>query len=186
MPRLAPETSIIANAKPGAKGRKIAILAADGVDATGLQAMKTALQAAGTRAEVVAPHLGTLSAPGGAVPVDKALVTTGSVMYDAVYVPGGAPSAATLASDGLAVQFVNEAYKHGKPIAATDEGVNVLRAGFPGGPGANPNPDAATQAAHGLILDTGAADAAAVGDRFVQAVGKHHFFDRPLAEGVPA
>jgi catalase len=185
-PRLAPETSIAANATPVTKGRKVAILAADGVDAAAVQAMQTALQGAGALAEVVAPHLGTLSTANGALPVDRGLPTVASVLFDAVYVPGGATSAAALASEGKAVHFVNEAYKHGKPIAATDEGVNVLRAGFLGAPGSIPAPDAAGLEAHGVIIQNGTGDAAAFADRFVQAVSKHRFFDRPLKEGVPA
>jgi catalase len=46
-------------------------------------------------------------------------------VYDAVVVLGGA-SAAVLAESGLAIHFVNEAYRHGKPIAAVGNGALLL------------------------------------------------------------
>ena len=76
--------------KDTAKTRKVAILAADGVDAAALDAMKKALTAAGAMAKIVAPRGGTLSGTRGIkVPVDFSLLTVGSVLFDAVFVPGG-------------------------------------------------------------------------------------------------
>ena len=54
--------------------------------------------------------------------------TTASVLFDAVYVPGGAQSVKALARLGDARTFVDDAYKHAKPIAAVAEGVEVLTA----------------------------------------------------------
>ena len=53
---------------------------------------------------------------------------TASVLFDAVYVPGGAQSVKALARLGDARTFVDEAYKHARPIAAVAEGVEVLTA----------------------------------------------------------
>jgi catalase len=52
----------------------------------------------------------------------------GSVLFDAVFVPGGARSTTALASDGAAVLFVREAYKHCKAIAASGTGRAVVEA----------------------------------------------------------
>jgi catalase len=60
--------------------------------------------------------------------IDHSLLTTSSVLFDAVYVPGGVRSVAALVDDPDAVAFVAEAYAHGKPIAATGEGLDLLRA----------------------------------------------------------
>jgi catalase len=49
------------------------------------------------------------------------------VIYDAVVVLGGS-SAAALAKSGLAIHFVNGAYRHGKPIAAIGDGSLLLDA----------------------------------------------------------
>ena len=112
---------------PAAKSRKVAILAADGVDASGVDAMKKALTAAGATTKVVAPRGGTLTGTRGAkIPVDWSLLTVGSVLFDAVFVPGGADSVKTLGQDAMAVLFVTEAYKHCKAVAATGAGIALL------------------------------------------------------------
>jgi catalase len=104
--------------KDSIQSRKIAILAADGVDGTALQQMKKALMAEGAVAEIIAPRLGEITnAKGGAIKVDKNLMTVSSVLYDAVYVPGGKNSIAALAGEADAVYFINQAYKHCKAIA---------------------------------------------------------------------
>jgi putative intracellular protease/amidase len=63
---------------------------------------------------------------GGMLSVTRAMTTVSSVLYDAVVVPDGEGSAFALASDGFAVHFVAEAYKHAKTIAAVGAGVSVL------------------------------------------------------------
>ena len=106
--------------KDGIKTRKIAILAADGFDAAALSAMKKALEAAGAQAKVVAPRLGQLkSSEGTEVKIDFSLLTASSVLFDAVYIPGGDKSIKALMADSDAVQFISEAYKHCKAIAAS-------------------------------------------------------------------
>jgi catalase len=107
--------------------RKIAILAADGVDGDHVRAATAALTEAGANCEVLAAADGSLSAASGDdVTVTRALTTVASVLYDAVLVPGGARSVQTLAGDGDAVHFVSEAFKHGKAIGALGDGVSLL------------------------------------------------------------
>lgn len=123
-----PALSMIARGNPkSALGRKVAILAADGVDAVGLQAVKSALLSAGVKVRVLSTRLGELrGASGGTVTVDDLLVTMPSVVFDAVFVPGGAGSVAALKASGDAVLFTREAFKHAKPIAALGEGADLL------------------------------------------------------------
>ncbi|HTI53921.1 MAG TPA: DJ-1/PfpI family protein, partial [Verrucomicrobiae bacterium] len=91
--------------------------------------MRRALQAAGAVPKIVAPHGGSLKADGGgALAVDFTLLTVGSVLFDAVFIPGGASSTSALAGDGAAVLFVREAYKHCKAIAASGTGLAVVEA----------------------------------------------------------
>jgi len=59
--------------------------------------------------------------------VDHALRTVASVLFDAVYIPGGEKSAAALAEEPDAIEFVNEAFRHCKAIAASGTGVNFLK-----------------------------------------------------------
>ena len=107
--------------------RKVAILAADGVNGAELIAVKQALEAEGAHPLVVSKLGGMIkSADGESIPVERTFLTTASVLFDAVYVPGGAKSVAMLKSEGEAVHFINEAFKHCKPIAASGDGVELL------------------------------------------------------------
>jgi catalase len=109
--------------------RKIAVLAADGVDVVGTQRFIEQMGERGATVEVLAPVAGgTLEGgSGGELPVDRSFTTMASVLYDAVVVACGPRSVATLSDDGYAVHFVTEAYKHLKPIGAYGAGVDLLR-----------------------------------------------------------
>ncbi|MGE2814437.1 catalase [Mycobacterium heidelbergense] len=110
--------------------RKVAVLAADGVDVVGTQRFIELMQQRGAVVEVLAPVAGgTLAGgSGGELPVDRAFTTMASVLYDAVVVACGPRSVSTLANDGYAVHFVVEAYKHLKPVGAFGAGIDLLRA----------------------------------------------------------
>ncbi|WP_433330370.1 catalase [Spirillospora sp. CA-294931] len=123
-----------ANGRAGTlKARKVAILAADGVDSGDIAAVSEALIDAGATCEVLAAKDGAIrAANGGQVDVTRALPTVASVLYDAVLIPGGDDSVHALTSDGDAVHFVAEAFKHCKAIGALGAGAGLLeRAGLP-------------------------------------------------------
>ncbi|EHR50090.1 catalase [Saccharomonospora marina XMU15] len=109
--------------------RRVAVLAAAGVDGPGTRRLVEALDRHGVVAEVLAPVDGELPGADGGISADRALNTMASVLYDAVVVASGPDSAATLARDGYAVHFVTEAYKHAKPVAAFGSGMELLRTG---------------------------------------------------------
>jgi catalase len=110
------------------KTRKVAILAADGVDEGALANLVRALTEAGAMPKIIAPRGGTLKgADGGHVKVDWSLLTVGSVLFDAVFVPGGAKSTEALGADGAAILFVREAYKHCKAVGGNGTGLAMLR-----------------------------------------------------------
>ncbi|MEN3358619.1 MAG: catalase, partial [Mycobacteriales bacterium] len=116
-----------ANQPRSAATRRVAILAADGVDAGDVSAVQAQVTAAGAHSDVIAPHLGSITAGGGGkVAVKATFLTAASVQYDAVYLPGGRVSAAALRQNGDAVHFVEEAYKHLKAIAAAGDGRSLL------------------------------------------------------------
>ena len=114
------------------KSRKVAILVDAGVDSAQVKAMQSALKTAGATSDIIGPHLGAINGEGGAVQATKTFANSASVTYDAVYVPGGA-SVAALQQKGDAHVFVAQAYKHGKAVAATGEGVDLLQATLPKG-----------------------------------------------------
>jgi catalase len=173
-------------AKGTPKGRKVAVLAAEGVDAASLMALKSALRDAGAQAEVVSKFGGMLSGAGGdEVTVDKTFVTTGSVMYDAVLVPGGAASAAALTQQGDARHFVSEAFKHCKPIAALGEGVDLLAASDLAGVTLADGEGGVTDDS-GVVTSRSASDADAVARQFIDAIAAHRHWGRAQKERVPA
>jgi catalase len=172
--------------QPGSpKTRKVAVLAADGVDAA-VQSALGPIRAEGAICEVLAPHDGMLvTSDGGQMPVDRNLVTMASVLYDAVLVAGGAQSVDVLIENGDAVHYVMEAYKHAKAVGAIGDGIRVLRANL------EPLPQLAEDG-QGTVSDEGvittddcSADALLdFGTAFASAVPSR-FHDRPLSL-VPA
>ena len=88
--------------------------------------LKKALAAEGAQAKIVAPHLGKLKgAKGAEVDIDFSLLTSASVLFDALYIPGGAASA--LAKEPEALQFIRDAFKHCKAIGANLSNADLLR-----------------------------------------------------------
>jgi catalase len=165
------------------KTKKIAFLVADGVNGASLKFIKNALTAQGAVVELVAPRLGTiLSNEKEKMAVDRSLLTTPSVIYDAVYVAGGAKSCAALAADADAVHFLNEAYKHCKPIAAGSDTAELLQATFfnQNLPGTGKNETAGRE---GVIVG---GDTKELSKQFIDAIKKHRFWEREKVRKVPA
>ena len=112
---------------PTVKGRKVGILIGYGAEAVELNALVEALGRAGIVAELIAPTAGLFTdAKGKSVKVDRAAPNAPSVVYDAALVPSGVGAA--LAESGLALRFLAEAYRHGKPIAVAARSGDVLKA----------------------------------------------------------
>ncbi len=106
---------------------KIAVLVADGFEAGDVDAIRTAVTAAGGVIKIIAPHGGVVrDSKKSETPVDFSLPTVASVLFDAVYIPGGDASAKTLMALPRAIEFVEEAFKHCKAIAASGAGVTFL------------------------------------------------------------
>ncbi len=157
-----------------AKGRKVAILVAPGVDAAQVGAVEAALKAHGAMFDVVGPHLGAV----GGVRANKTFANTSSVLYDAVFVPGGHDGAA-LEAMGDARAFVAEAYKHAKAVAGVGEGAGLLRAALPdGAPGKAEGADQL-----GVIAQPDGAGLGASIEAFIAAVGRRHW-GRPSLDRV--
>ncbi|KAA9152766.1 catalase [Amycolatopsis acidicola] len=154
--RTSPALSQVAAPVRSVATRKVAVLLADGVDATGVRKFTDALSEAGAIVELLAPHEGEIAAgTGDPLTADRQLNTMASVLYDAVVVPCGPDSVDTLSEDGYAVHFVAEAYKHAKAVAASGSGVQLLeRAGV----GSRLAKDETIVVADGVVTTTAAAD----------------------------
>ncbi|SEN91524.1 catalase [bacterium A37T11] len=150
--------------------RKIAFLVADGVQATDVALVKTALEKEGATVELVAPKLGAVAtADKAAQAVDKSFLTTASVLYDAVYVPAGADSAKKLAADPDAVHFLNEIFRHCKAIAF-GQGAESL----------------ASQTYFAGKTDEGLIQGKDLVPRFIKAIAGHRVWEREASRKVPA
>lgn len=158
--------------------RQIAILAADGVDELSLSAMKAALEKAGAITKVIAPHLGFINASKGKkVKVDQSFLTSTSVVFDAVYVPGGTKSSDALQAEPDAIHFINEAFRHCKAIAADGAGIDLIKASA-AGPKINMK-EKALKNMQGILLDRKSKD-------FISAIAQHRFWEREIPGKVPA
>jgi catalase len=183
--RAAPESPALSMAntvKDTVATRKVAILAADGVDTASLRRVKDALESAGAFAKIVAPRLGVLRGEDGdELFIDFSLLTASSVLFDAVYVPGGRESAAALAYERDAVEFVIEAYRHCKPIAASTDGVELLQAcpGILDAPlgDLEGNGDGIAAADAGIVVSSRAASPGLV-QSFLDAIAAHRTWTR--------
>jgi len=113
---------------PTIESRKIAILCTDGVSEASVMLVKKALKQAGAKGCVVAPHLGSVLTDGDtALAAEYSFLTASSVLFDAVYVPNGLDQTALAASEE-ALEYLNDAYRHCKVIAADGKGVEVISA----------------------------------------------------------
>ena len=181
-PGRSPALTMANTAKGGIKTRKVAILAADGVDEVELNGMKKALLDAGAQAKVVAPRLGMLtSAKGASIPIDFSFLTSSSVLFDAIFIPGGDKSVAALQREADAAEFVKEAYKHCKTLAATGAGGRFLRAACleRDRMGEADRTGAETATDKGLIIGQNGE----IGDvtaRFIKAMAQHRHWKREL------
>ena len=154
----------------GIRGRKIAILAGEGVDGDHLGALRSGLEGQGAVVEVISERGGTITCSlGKTVKVDRPAPNAPSVIYDAVAVPGGA-SAAKLAKVGLALAFLAEAFKHGKPLVFLGEASALIAKAH--------LPVPATGAPQQGIT---AGDAASAMAALVSGLEQHRFTNRDIA-----
>jgi catalase len=116
-----PALSILRNGPDSFAGRKIGILAADGIDAGALTTLKNEADSRGVAVELIAPKVGGIETSDGGdrVPADQKIDGAPSVLYDAVVILATKSGAAELASLPAARDFVSDAYAHGKFIGYT-------------------------------------------------------------------
>ncbi|OXA82112.1 catalase [Flavobacterium aquidurense] len=111
---------------PTIASRKVAILCADGVSAASVMNIKNILLKEDAKGFVIAKNLGSvLTDEGGAIPVDFSLLTTSSVLFDAVYIPSS-EGLNDLAKNDDVLEFLNDAYKHCKVIGADGQAIGIL------------------------------------------------------------
>jgi len=110
------------------QGKKIAILAADGVERVEFEQPLEALQQAGAQIEVLSLKTGEIQArnhdlePAGELTVDRAVSDASVDEFDGLVLPGGTVNPDKLRLDDCAVSFVRDFVDSGKPVAAICHG----------------------------------------------------------------
>jgi catalase len=166
---VSPSLSLMARPGDGSiRGRKVALLVADGIDGASLRAAHRALAAEGAAPRFVGVRLGrVMPEVGDAIHVEVSLETAPSATWDAVVVPA---NDAALGGYGQVLEFLKDQYRHCKPmlfLGAPSASMQAcqLPATLPDG-----NVDA------GLVsASSGTVDAIAA---FITALGAHRFYAR--------
>lgn len=102
--------------------KRIAVLAADGVEQAELQAANAALAAAAAQVALIAPHAGRIRSmqvhqPGDLLRVDQTIGNAVVADYDGLLVPGGYISPDSLRQFAPARELVRQMHGLGKPLA---------------------------------------------------------------------
>jgi len=121
---------------------------------------------------------------------DKTFRTAASVFYDAIFIPDGEDSLAMLETDGDAVHFVQEAYKHYKAIAAIGDAAEMvvfaeIDDAVLAAPAAPPPASPAVVSDLGVVTTRDPSAAAELAAAFIQAIAKHRHWDRDVS-AIPA
>jgi len=109
-------------------GKRIAILATDGVEEVELTQPRDAVTAEGAQVDLISLEEGELQAmnhdiePASTFPVDKAAAQASPSDYDALILPGGTVNADRLRMDADVQSFVREIFGAGKPVGVICHG----------------------------------------------------------------
>lgn len=105
------------------KGRRVAVLATEGVEQVELAEPVKALRDAGAEVQLIEPEGKSIQAfnhldKADVFPADKALHQVSEEDYDALFLPGGVANPDALRTNAAAVRFVRAFVEADKPVAA--------------------------------------------------------------------
>ena len=174
-PEVAQSPALSLSALPGEGGirtRKIAILAADGVDGASIIALRSALLAAGAVPWIIAPKLGAVqTADATSLEANGSLENSPPVLFDALVLPDGEAGVAALTSLGQTMEFVVNQYRHGKTLLALGCSQSLLvQAGITAA-------SSSGEIKPGIVI-ADSKDVAASAQKFIAAVAKHRHSER--------
>jgi deglycase len=110
------------------KGKKIAIIATDGVEEVELVKPREAVEQAGAETELLSVSEGQIQAMNGDIepadkfPVDKPVGQASANDYDGLILPGGTVNADKLRIESDVTSFVTDYFKTGKPVGVICHG----------------------------------------------------------------
>jgi catalase len=181
-----PALSMERTRKDTIKTRKVAILIEDGYDQSQLEAVMSFLKQEGAKWETVSDKFGMRKGSGGGeIRTDKTYMTTSSVMYDALYIPGG-EHVNILSKQGDSVHFANEVFRHCKPIGATARGIAFLRSTQIAGVDYASGSETGTVNSSGVVTSEDASAMSSFTTEFRNAIAQHRHWTREQKEMVPA
>ena len=156
----------------GIRTRRVAILAADGVDGGSIAVVHAALVAAGATVHLIAARLGLVkTVSGDALEATATLENAAPVLFDGLVLPDGAQGVTLLAGHVEVMDFISNQYRHGKTILALGASKALLDRVGVDATLANGQPDP------GILMGPAArADSAVAG--FITALGKHRHPER--------
>ena len=109
------------------KGRKVAILVADGSDGAVVSSVRKAVEGDGGSVFIVAPKIGGAKLAGGStLAADGQLAGSPSVLFDAVAIILSDDGCAQLLKEGAAVDFAKDAFGHLKAVGFTPQAQPLL------------------------------------------------------------
>jgi catalase len=127
---LSPALSLLARPGDGSiTTRMVAIIVGPDIDGASVKASADALIAGGAVVRLVGHRVGPFKTAGGPeVVADASLNNQPSPTFDAVVVPDGQAAIDALKVDGRALEFLRDAFRHGKAILAVGAGKELLDA----------------------------------------------------------
>ena len=165
-----PALSLLARPGDGSiKGRKVAILVADGIVGKSAVALHEALFAQGAVPRFVAPRIGPVKTSDGvAINADASLENEPGFLFDALALPDGEAGVQALAGDGHTAEFIKDQHRHCKTILVMPASAALmLKAQIPATlPSGDPDP--------GMFLGASATDF----NSFIQGIARHRHPER--------
>jgi protease I len=110
------------------QGKKIAIIAADGVEQVELEQPRDAVEKAGAMTELLSLQAGEIQAmehdiePADRFKVDKAIADASVADYDGLILPGGVANPDNLRQDDNVISFLQAFFAAGKPVGVICHG----------------------------------------------------------------
>ena len=110
------------------QGKRIAILAATGVEQVELEKPREAIESAGAETELLSIESGEIQAmnhdidKGDKIPVDRLVSDASPDDYDGLLLPGGTVNADNLRADEDVISFVQGIFRAGKPVGVICHG----------------------------------------------------------------
>ncbi len=161
--------SMLKNLVPVLMSRQVAILCDEEVDEKSLIDLKKALEAKKVMVKIIAPRSGKLKLKSGKeINIDHSFLTTDSVLFDGVIVADGKKSTDALQKNIHAIHFLNESYRHCKPIGIFGSGKEVWQKSMFA---ENKDNKTSSFSQAGIFIDKNA-------EQFMKGLEMHRFWER--------